>query len=208
MYYEGDTTNTITMGRDMGWGGISSVKINSKLIVGNNNSYPDLQIGPNNGYNIGVATLAGSFSSSAQVGKMVIRSIETKRLILQANGGGAGALIIDNANNTSILGTLTVTGATTFNNSSTIFWYNTPGTSFTNNGFTSFLSLNSNVITNVWTVSQPFIRVYNIMWKNGGNTAIDLQTFGFSNSGVNSSVLMRMDSDGVLHQELMQEQNV
>ena len=39
--------------------------INTKLIVGNNNSFPDLQLGPNNGYNIGVATGAGSFSSSA-----------------------------------------------------------------------------------------------------------------------------------------------
>ena len=34
------------------------------------------------------------------------------------------------------------------------------------------------------------------MWKNGGNTALDLQTFGLANSNVNSSVLMRMDSGG------------
>jgi len=93
--------------------------INGKLIVSNNNSYPDLQLGSANGYNIGVATGAGSFSSSALIGDMVIRSIETKRLILQANGGGGAGIIIDSANNT-ILNGLTASGATTINNNMTI----------------------------------------------------------------------------------------
>jgi hypothetical protein len=39
---------------------------------------------------------------------MVIRSIETKRLILQANGGGGAGLIIDSANNTTIAGDLSI----------------------------------------------------------------------------------------------------
>ncbi len=61
MYYEVNNINTITMGRDMGWGSISSVKITSKLIVGNNNSYPDLQLGSTNGNNLGIATGAVDF---------------------------------------------------------------------------------------------------------------------------------------------------
>ena len=32
------------------------------------------------------------------------------------------------------------------------------------------------------TASQPFITVYNRMWKNGANTAIDIKTFGNSKS--------------------------
>jgi hypothetical protein len=58
--------------------------ITGKLMVGNNNSYPDLQLGSANGYNIGVATTAGAFSTSSAVNDMVIRSLN--RLILQANG--------------------------------------------------------------------------------------------------------------------------
>jgi hypothetical protein len=34
MYYEGENTNRITIGRDMGWGAISSLKINGDLIAG------------------------------------------------------------------------------------------------------------------------------------------------------------------------------
>ena len=34
------------------------------------------------------------------------------------------------------------------------------------------------------------------MFKNGANSAIDLKTFGNSNSGVNSDVLIRLDSGG------------
>ena len=34
------------------------------------------------------------------------------------------------------------------------------------------------------------------MWKNVGNTAIDIKTSGGANSGVNSDVLIRIDSGG------------
>ncbi len=34
------------------------------------------------------------------------------------------------------------------------------------------------------------------MFKNGANTAMDLKTFGNSNSGVNSHVLIRLNSGG------------
>jgi hypothetical protein len=89
-----------------------------------------------------------------------------------------------------------MTGALTFNNSNTNFWYNTTGTYFTNNNFTSYFSLNANVNTNFGLNSQPFIRVYNRMWKNGANTAMDIKTFGGANSVVNSDVLIRIDSGG------------
>ena len=130
------------------------------LTAGSNNSYPDIRLGSENGNNIAIATTAGAFSTSSAVNDMVIRSLN--RLILQSGGAGH-AILIDSSNNVSCAGALNVSGTTTFNNSSTNFWYNTPGTSFINNGFTSFLSLNSNVITNAGTASQPFIRVYNRM---------------------------------------------
>jgi hypothetical protein len=34
------------------------------------------------------------------------------------------------------------------------------------------------------------------MWKNGANTAMDIKTFGNSNSNVNGDVLIRIDSGG------------
>ncbi len=37
MYYEGDVINRITIGRNMGWGAISSVNINGNLGVGISN---------------------------------------------------------------------------------------------------------------------------------------------------------------------------
>jgi hypothetical protein len=51
-------------------------------------------------------------------------------------------MLLQLINNTS-----NVSGTTTFYYCSTNFWYNTPGTSFTNNDFTSYFILNSNVIT-------------------------------------------------------------
>jgi hypothetical protein len=79
------------------------------------------------------------------------------------------------------------------------FWYNTPGTYFIDNGYASYFSLNSNITTNSGFAVEPFIRVYNRMWKNGANTAMDLRTWGNSNSGVNSNVLIRLDSGGDLY---------
>ena len=80
------------------------------------------------------------------------------------------------ASTLDVSGTLTVSGATNLysitlnkNNVDTTgnslnFWYNSPGTYFTNNGFASYFSLNSNVITNGGGVAvEPFIRVYNRM---------------------------------------------
>ncbi len=34
MYYEGDTINKITIGRDMGWGALSSVAMNGNISIG------------------------------------------------------------------------------------------------------------------------------------------------------------------------------
>jgi hypothetical protein len=52
------------------------------------------------------------------------------------------------------------------------------------------------VATNGGLNVSPFIRVYNRMFKNGANSAMDLKTFGNSNSNVNSDVLIRLDSGG------------
>jgi hypothetical protein len=40
--------------------------------------------------------------------------------------------------------------------------------------FSSYFSLNSNVGTNTGLAVETFVRVYNSMWKNGANTAMDL----------------------------------
>jgi hypothetical protein len=76
------------------------------------------------------------------------------------------------------------------------FWYNTPGTYFTDNGISSYFSLNSNVSSNTGLAVEPFIRFYNRMGKNGANTGMDLKTWGNSNSNVNRNVLIRLDSGG------------
>ncbi len=54
---------------------------------------------------VGQATDAGAFSSSAGIGDCIVRSQPTKQLILQS-GSGAGAIIINSANNVSITNTL------------------------------------------------------------------------------------------------------
>ena len=74
--------------------------IEQKLVIGNNNNYPDLQIGNINGNNVAVATGAGSFSTSTSAGDMVIRSLN-KLLLL--SGGGVAPFCI-NTNNFIQLG--------------------------------------------------------------------------------------------------------
>ena len=112
IYFEGGPgINKITIGRNMGWGAIANVSINgtlnltSALLVGENNSFPDIRLGSTNGNNLGIATNAGGFSSSALAGDMVVRSIN--RLLLQS-GGGSTALTINTANNVSMSNDLTV----------------------------------------------------------------------------------------------------
>ncbi len=56
------------------------------LRVGNNNSYPHVQLGSTNGYNLGVAKGATACSSSANAGGLVLRSIN--RLLLQIYNQG------------------------------------------------------------------------------------------------------------------------
>ena len=74
--------------------------------MGTDNLYPDIRLGSANGNNIAIAN-PGGFSTSAQVGDMVIRSIN--RLILQSGGGGA-AFVIDTANNI-LVNALTLTNS-------------------------------------------------------------------------------------------------
>ena len=57
---------------------------------------------------VGQASSAGAFSSSASIGDFILRSQATKQLIL-LSGSGAGAIIINSANNVSITNTLNAT---------------------------------------------------------------------------------------------------
>jgi hypothetical protein len=89
-----------------------------------------------------------------------------------------------------------LTGSLSLKNNTTNFWYNTNGTTFVSSGFSSYFSLNANIITGWGVIPTPFITVYNRMWKNVGNTAIDIKTSGQANNNVNSDVLIRIDSGG------------
>ncbi len=75
------------------------------------------------------------------------------------------------------------------------FWYNTPGTYFTDNGYSSYFSLNSNVSTSTGLAVEPFIST----WKKGANTAMDLKAWGNSNANVNSDVMIRLECGGDLY---------
>jgi hypothetical protein len=149
-----------------------------------------------------------------RVGDLTIASPSIHNIIFKTNNGtwesmrlNTGGISMNTSlyvsgttifnNTTTCLSSLNVSGVTTFKNSLTNFWYNSPGTYFSHNGFASYFNLTANVMTNGGGVnSQPFITVYNRMWKNGANSAIDIKSFGNSNSGVNSDVLIRIDSGG------------
>ena len=77
---------------------------------------------------------------------------------------------------------------------SLIFYHNNPGTYLTDNGFTSFFNLSSATITNTGLKIVPFITNYNRMFKNGLNNAIKIESTGSSNSNVNSSTYILLDS--------------
>ena len=89
----GLTTTTLKQVMTIDGGG--SISCTGNIKMGTANSYPDFQLGSTNGNNLGIATGAGAFSTSAGVNDMVLRSLN--KLILQ-NGGNDGALIIDTNN--------------------------------------------------------------------------------------------------------------
>jgi len=78
---------------------------------------------------------------------------------------------------------------------SLIFYHNNPGTYFTDNGFNSYFNLSSATITNNNNLAiVPFITNYNRMFKNGINNAIKIASTGSSNSNINSSTYILLDS--------------
>jgi hypothetical protein len=85
--------------------------------MGTNNSYPDLRLESANGNDLGIATTATSFSSSAGVNDMVLRSLN--RLILLQSGGNAYSVLIDANNNyVNINNRLITNGTANFHNGS------------------------------------------------------------------------------------------
>jgi hypothetical protein len=76
--------------------------INYNLIIGNNNDYPNLQLGSTNGHNLAVATGPTAFSSSSLAGDLVLRSINNLHLL---SGDGAAAITIKKTNNNVGIGT-------------------------------------------------------------------------------------------------------
>jgi hypothetical protein len=96
LYISGTTilNNTTTCTSSLNISG--NTILNNSLIVGNNNSYPYLQLGSSNGYNLGVASTANSFSTSAATGDTILRTTGNTRLLLQSGGGGYGVMIDTN----------------------------------------------------------------------------------------------------------------
>jgi hypothetical protein len=74
-------------------------------MVGNSNSYLNVQMGSTNGNNLGIATALGGFSTSAAGGDKVLRSLN--RLILQSGGSGH-AILIDGSIHTKTSGNLAI----------------------------------------------------------------------------------------------------
>jgi hypothetical protein len=81
---------------------MGNVTCANSLIVGNNNSYPDIKLGSTNGNNISIATTPNSFSNSALANDMVIRSINNMHLL---SGAGNSAITIKATNNNVGIGT-------------------------------------------------------------------------------------------------------
>jgi hypothetical protein len=73
-----------------------SISCTGNIYMGSDNLYPDIRLGSANGNNIAIATAAGSFSSSAAINDMVLRS--KNRLLLQSGEGSAGIIIATNNN--------------------------------------------------------------------------------------------------------------
>ncbi len=72
-----------------------------QIYMGTDNAYPNIRLGSANGNNLGIATGANGFSTSALAGDMVLRSLN--RLILQSGGGSYG-ILIDTNNNVNVNG--------------------------------------------------------------------------------------------------------
>ncbi len=87
-----------------------------------------------------------------------------------------------------------------------IFYHNNAGTYFTDNSFNPFFNSSSATETNTGVAIVPFITNYNRMFKNGVNNAIKIASTGLSNSGVDSSTYILLDSGVTQHLGQMKEQ--
>jgi len=76
-----------------------TITCTGSIFMGTDNAAPEVRLGSVNGNNIGIATTAAIFSSSALVNDMVIRS--KNRLLLQS-GTGAAAIKIGTNNNIAL----------------------------------------------------------------------------------------------------------
>jgi len=167
----------------------------STLIVGNNNSYPYLQLGSTNGHNLAVATTAGSFSTSSLAGDLVLRSIN--RLLLQSGSSGYG-LLIDSSNNIFTNGKITTSNSiitNSINNSLISYVYPTPY----NNGSTSANQTNSYTNLCVSTTAGfgvvfPYLSVVCSDIANNFGTKIYLSSAGTYWTGYNFNTRIILDS--------------
>ena len=134
---------------------------------------------------------------------MVIRSIETKRLILQANGGGGAGIIINSSNNTS-LNSLTASGTITAsnsvitnstNNSLISFFHPTPA----NNGLVPTNLVDSRINLCCRTTAGtgilfPYLSVVCTDIANNYGTIINLSSSGQFWTGYNFNTRIVLDS--------------
>ena len=116
MYYTG-ANNTFTIGRNAGWG-ISQVTIAGDINITNSCS---LSASSSTSFYwngttslLGRASAIGNYSTSANVGDIILKS--ANRLILQS-GNGTYGIIIDTSNNVQMVGSLSVSGSISGNGS-------------------------------------------------------------------------------------------
>ena len=107
MYYEGDNTNKITIGRDMGFGTISSVNING-YIVGSGTALTNLN------YN----SITNKPDLTVYATNTNLNSLSTNSILSINNLSTSSILSINNLSTSSILSinNLTTTSNTIFNN--------------------------------------------------------------------------------------------
>ena len=106
-----DASGNLSLVSSLSFLPLSGGTLTGNLII--NSTPPNIQMGNTNGHNLGIATGAGMFSSSALSGDMILRSINN--LLLQS-GTGASALTINSSNNVSITNQLILSNNTTGNN--------------------------------------------------------------------------------------------
>jgi len=196
MYYTGGN-NTFTIGRNAGWG-VTTVAIAGDINITNNCSLSSSSSTSFfwNGTTslLGRAAIIGNYSTSANVGDIILKS--TNRLILQSGNGSYGVLI-DTSNNVKMSGSLDISGSITLlgnitGNGSRLNSLNasniTSGILNVAQGGTGTTTLNTTQLL-VGNGTNTILQTANLSWNNISNTlsATNYIGSGTGITGLNAS---------------------